>query len=240
MNDDPVFQPAAGTTNRHNWWRNNVLTGELLLFDRQFGSFQLTGFESDLLTSDDAGNVFDTLNVAPATRTTISKCNDQTVGGLNDVDPSTSSCAAYTVKYEVVAGRAPVSATLSPEMTSFAQKLLVRATGSDLMPDVLDTELHTLARISDDRARPFVGLRRELDPWQEALATPRLGQEMRAGNPEPMLKDLRKHVQQALGPQPSEKHRRKIALELQELKKSVPPALYKKYLCDLETGKPCP
>lgn len=94
--------------------------------------------------------------------------------------------------------------------------------------------------ISDDRARLTVDRRGELDPWQSALATERLGQEMRAGNPEPMLKDLRKHILKSLGPQPSEKHRRKIALELQELKKSVPPALYRKYLCDLETGKPCP
>jgi hypothetical protein len=238
--EEKTYTPSSGIFRPGAFASTGALTGEMLLFDRQFGSFQLTGFESDLLTSDDVGNVLDVINAPTTGRTTVSKCNDQTVGGLNDVDPSTSGCAAYTVKYEVVVGNAPVKATLSPEMTSFAQKLLVRATGRELMPDVADTELHTLARISSDRAKLTVDRRGELDPWQSALATARLGQEMRAGNPEPMLKDLRKHVIQALGPQPSAKHRRKIALELQELKKSVPPALYKKYLCDLETGKPCP
>jgi hypothetical protein len=34
--------------------------------------------------------------------------------------------------------------------------------------------------------------------------------------------------------------RRKVAIELRELKKSVPPKLYRKHLCDLETGAPCP
>lgn len=217
-----------------------ALIGEVLLFDRQFGSFQLTGYESDLLTSDDTGNVLDLINSAPASRTTLSKCNDQTVGGLDDVDPSTSGCAAYTVKYQLLPGRTPVAQTLSPEMTRFAQRLLVRATDRDRLTDIFDTELFTLDRISNDRARLTIDRRTEVDPWQSALATSRLGQEMRAGNPEPMLRDLRRHVLQSLGPNPSEKHRRKIAIELRELKKSVPPALYRKYLCDLETGKPCP
>jgi hypothetical protein len=238
--EEKTYTPRSGIFRPGAFDSEGALTGEVLLFDRQFGSLQLTGFESDLLTSDDVGNVFEIINVAPLGRTVISKCNDQTVGGLNDLDPSTSSCAGYTVKYEVVAGRTPVTATLSPEMARFAQQLLVRATDSKRMPDILEPELYTLGRISDDRARLTVDRRGEVDPWQSALATERLGQEMRAGNPEPMLKDLRKHVLEALGPQPSEKHRRKIALELQELKKSVPPALYRKYLCDLETGKPCP
>lgn len=125
-------------------------------------------------------------------------------------------------------------------MFRFAQQLLVRTTDRDRIRDLADVELYILDRLSADRVRLTVDRRGEVDPWQAALATPSLGQEMRAGNPEPMLKDLRQHILQALGPNPSEKHRRKIALELQELKKSVPPALYRKYLCDLETGKPCP
>jgi len=227
-----IFRPGAFNT-------EGALTGEILLFDRQFGSLQLTGFEEDTLVSDDVGKVLEPISGAGSSRTVDSKCNDQT-DGLGALDPSTSSCAGYTVKYEVVAGRTPVTATLSPEMTRFAQKLVVRATDRDRIRDVFDTELYTLDRISNDRARLTIDRRGEMDPWQSALATERLGEGMRAGNPEPMLKDLRKHVLKLLGPRPSEKHRRKIALELQELKKSVPPALYRKYLCDLETGKPCP
>lgn len=238
--EEKTYTPRSGIFRRGAFDGEGALTGEVLLFDRQFGSLQLTGFESDTLTSDDVGNVFDTLNVAPSSRTAISKCNDQTIGGLSNIDPSTSSCAGYTIKYEVVAGRTPVTATLSPEMFRFAQQLLVRTTDRDRIRDLADVELYILDRLSADRVRLTVDRRGEVDPWQAALATPSLGQEMRAGNPEPMLKDLRQHILQALGPNPSEKHRRKIALELQELKKSVPPALYRKYLCDLEAGKPCP
>ena len=238
--EEKTYTPRSGIFESGSLDSEGALTGELLLFDRQFGSLQFTGFESDALTSDDVGNVFDVINTAPARRTSSSHCNDQTVGGLNDLDPSTSGCAAYTINYEIVAGRTSVTAIFSPEMNSFAQKLLIRATDRDRMPDIADTELYRLDRISNERARLTVDRRGDLDPWQSALATARLGQEMRAGNPEPMLKDLRGHIQKALGPRPSEKHRRKIALELLELKKSVPPALYQKYLCDLVTGKPCP
>ena len=227
-----VFRPGAFDS-------EGRLTGEVFLFDRQSGSLQFTGFESDLLTSDDVGNVFEIMNTAPATRTVFSKCSDQTVGGLNDIDPSTSGCASYKVKFEFVPGRGPLTATLSPEMNKFAQKLLVRADDRQKLADVSDTELFTLDRAVEERSRLIVGAQGDLDKWQEELTTGRLSEQMRTGNSEPMVKDLRKHVQALLGPNPSEKHRRKIALELRELKKSVPPELYRKYLCDLETGRPC-
>jgi hypothetical protein len=238
--EEKTYRPPGGPFRSGAFDSNGALTGEMLLFERQFGSLQITGFEDDLLTSDDVGNVFDVINVAPLTRTVISTCNDQTIGGLNDLDPSTSSCAGYTLKYELRAGRTPVNATFSPEMNRFAQKLLVRTTDRDRVRDLVDTELFALDRVSNDRKRLTVDRLTELDTWQEQLATSRLGPEMRSGNPEPLLKDLRQRILKSLGPKPTEKHRRKIAQELQELKKSVPPALYRKYLCDLETGKACP
>jgi hypothetical protein len=236
--EEKTYTPGSSVFRAGALDSTGALTGEVLLFDRQLGSFQLTGFEDDLLTSDDTGSVFEPINTVLASRTVLSKCNDQTIGGLNDIDPSTSGCAAYSVRFEVVPGRTLVTATLSPEMNRFAQQLLVRATDRDRMRDVLDTELYTLDRITTNRSKLTVDRRGDFDPWQ--LSTPQLKEQMSSGNPEPMIKDLRKHVLKELGPQPTEKHRRKIALELQELKKSVPPALYKKYLCDLETGKPCP
>jgi hypothetical protein len=236
---EKTFTPGSSIFRSGALDGEGALTGEVLLFDRQLGALQLTGYEEDLLTSDDVGNVFEIINTAPATRNVISKCNDQTVGGLNDLDPSSSSCAGYTVKFEYVAGRHPLTATFSPEMKKLADDFVVRAEDQKRVPDVPDTELFTLDRAIDERTRLIVGRRGDVDPWQEAVTTAQLGKAMRAGNPEPMLKDLRQHVQALLGPRPTPKHRRKVALELQELKKSVPPGLYKKFLCDLETGKPC-
>lgn len=237
--EEKTYTPQSSIFRRGAFDAEGALQGEVLLFDRQLGSLQFTGYEGDLLTSDDVGNVFELINNAPAKRTAISKCNDQTVGGLNDIDPSTSSCAAYNVEFEYVPGRQPVTATFSQEMNRFAQQLLVRAEDRKRIRDVVDTDLFTLDRAVDDRTRLIVGKRGDLDTWQEEATTAKLQQQMRSGNAEPMIKDLRKHVQELLGPQPTPKHRRKVALELQELKKSIPPALYRKYLCDLETGRPC-
>lgn len=237
--EEKTYTPQSSIFRRGAFDADGALQGEVLLFDRQFGSLQFTGYEGDVLTSDDVGSVFEPINNAPATRNATSKCNDQTVGGLNDIDPSTSGCAAYGVQFEFVAGRQPTTATFSPEMNRFAQQLLVRAEDRKRMPDVVDTDLFTFDRAVNERTQLIVGKRGDLEVWQETVTTAKLQQEMRSGNPEPMIKDLRKHVQELLGPQPTEKHRRKVALELQELKKSIPPALYQKYLCDLETGKPC-
>jgi hypothetical protein len=143
------------------------------------------------------------------------------------------------VAFEFLPGRQPVTATFSAEMNRFAQQLLVRAEDQKRIRDFVDTELFTFDRAIDERTKLIVGKRGDLDTWQEEATTAKLQQQMRTGNPEPMIKDLRKHVQEMLGPKPTAKHRRKVALELQELKKSIPPALYQKYLCDLETGKPC-
>ena len=237
--EEKTYTPASSIFRAGSFDSQGVL-GEVLLFERQLGSFQLTGFEQDTLTSDDVGSVLEIINTAPATRSAVSQCNDQTVGGLNDIDPSTSSCAGYKVNFQYLPGSRPVTATLSPEMDRFAQKLLVRTEDRNRVANVADTELFTLDRAANERKRMMMGERGDLDTWQEELTTARLAEEMRSGNPEPMLEDLRKHVQQLLGPQPTEKHRQKVALELQELKKSVPPELYKKYFCDLETGSPCP
>ena len=237
--EEKTYTPQSSIFRQGAFDADGALRGEALLFDRQFGSLQFTGYEGDLLTSDDVGNVFEIINNAPATRNAISKCNDQTVGGLNDIDPSTSGCAAYNVEFEFLPGRQPVAATFSAEMNRFAQQLLVRAEDRKRIRDIVDTELFTFDRAVDERTRLIVGKRGDLDTWQEEATTAKLQQQMRSGNPEPMIKDLRKHVQELLGPAPTEKHRRKVALELQELKKSIPPALYRKYLCDLETGKPC-
>ena len=237
--EEEAHSPRHGVFQRGAFDSEGRLTGEVFLFDRQLGSLQFTGFESDLLTSDDVGNVFEIMNRAPASRSVFSKCNDQTVGGLNDIDPSTSGCASYKVEFQIVPGQGRLTATLSPEMNKFAQRLLVRADDRRKLADVSDTALFTLDRSVDERSRLIVGEPGNLDIWQEELTTAKLSNQMRTLNAEPMLKDLRKHVQALLGPNPTEKHRRKIALELRELKKSVPPELYRRYLCDLETGKPC-
>ena len=215
------------------------LGGEMFLFSGQQGSIQFTGYEEDALTSDDAGNVFDPVSLL-ITRSAKSKCNDQTVGGLNNLDPSTSSCAGYEVNYTVSAGQTPVAATLSPQAIAAFQRLMVRAEVSKKAPPFLDMELYRNDQMSPQRLALTVERPDEEESWQARSTTANLGEELRTPGGEAMVKALRARILRILGPNPTAKHRRKVALELKELKKSVPPELYRKHLCDLETGAPCP
>ena len=168
------------------------------------GNVVVPGIVTDLWASLRGGQALDceTASVHQPVFTTLPN-GVKFHGGLNDIDPSTSSCAAYSIAFEFVPGRQPVNATFSPEMLRFAQQLLVRAEDRKRIRDVVDTELFTFDRAIDERTRLIVGKRGDLDTWQEEATTAKLQQGMQSGNPEPMIKDLRKHVQELLGPKPT-------------------------------------
>jgi hypothetical protein len=80
----------------------------------------------------------------------------------------------------------------------------------------------------------------EAESWQPAFAPQATSDAIqKSGDPDAYAKDMRTRVLYALGPNPSIRQRGKVRADLQRIKKSVPPALYQKYLCDLEFGKPC-
>ena len=237
--EEKTYSPSSAVWKAGAIPPDGGLGGEMLLFSGQFGSIQFTGYEEDVLTSDDVGNVFDALSLL-ITRTARSTCNDQTVGGLSSLDPSTSGCAGYDVNYTVAAGRTPVAATVSPQATAAFQRLMVRSAESKQAPLSIESELYRNDSISAARRALTTERRGDFESWQANSTTARLGSELRTPEGEAMVKALRARVRQILGPQPTAKHRRKVAMELRELKKSVPPELYRKHLCDLETGTACP
>jgi hypothetical protein len=80
----------------------------------------------------------------------------------------------------------------------------------------------------------------EVEDWQGAISTERLRSSLQPANAERLAVELRRDALELLGPNPAAKHRQQVALELQEFRKALPEAVYRKHLCGLETGLPCP
>jgi hypothetical protein len=237
--EERTYTPADGPWKAGALLVNGLLRGEILLFGGQFAPFQSGGFEEDLVASDDTGRVLTTFS-GPIHRQVQSECNDQTAGGLNDVDPSTSGCAAYKIEWTVERGVTPVSARLSDETKDFLQKLIVGSSTAEKEKPPQPTELYG-AEITENRKRLTVQRDDEPELWQDFLQS----DEARARKDatpaaEALAKKARVRALAMLGKNPTSERRKNIAEELIALKKVLPPAVYRAHLCDLETGAPCP
>src|SRR6185503_19226630 len=113
--EEETYSPTSGI------WRSGALArdgtlGEVMLFANQSGLLQTSGFEEDLITSDDTGTVIEGYRGPfSSPRQGFSTCNDQTVAN-NPVNPSNiqnSGCAEYSIKVSVTPSTTPVTATLS-------------------------------------------------------------------------------------------------------------------------------
>lgn len=227
-----VFRPQALTV-------NGAFGGEVRLFAGQALPIQFGGFEEDLVTSDDTGTVLRSLSGPGTSFNARSTCDDQTVGLKNEVTPDTSGCAAYSITWDVVATGPPVRAVLSPEGREFASRLMVRPDDRSKMPDPLEPDLYRHDVISSSKKALTEERKDEVEEWQAALAVERLRAQLKEPDAETLALEIRENALKQLGPNPTEKHRQKVALELRELKKALPEAVYKKHLCEVETGKKC-
>ncbi len=233
-----TYTPADGPWSAGALLANGHLRGEVLLFAGQFAPFQSGGFEEDLVTSDDTGRVLTTF-FRPVHRQLKSECNDQTAGGLNDVDPSTSGCAAYTIEWTVERGVTPVSANLSAETKAFLQKLIVGRSMVENEKPQQPTELYG-PEVTDNRKRLTVRRPDEQEFWQDFLQSEEARTRTAATAAAVALaKEARARALAMLGKNPTPQRRKGLAEELRALKKVLPPAVYRANLCDLETGAPC-
>jgi hypothetical protein len=237
--EEKTYTPGSSVFRSGALGAEGAFGGELLLLKGQTVPLQFNGFDGDAVTSDDTGTVIESIR-REGSFSKGSVCNDQTVGGTNDLDPSNSGCGAYSVAWEFVTTPTPLRATLSPEGHEFAKRLMVRTGDAIALPDLVDAELYRNDVISPAKRALTDDRKGEVEAWQAALATNRLKAELQPAAAEKLAAELRKHVMEELGPNPSPRQRRKVAMELRELKNVLPPAVYKKHLCDLETGTTCP
>jgi hypothetical protein len=211
--------------------------GEVLLFGRQVLPIQFGGYEEDLVTSDDTGTVLGSI-FRPGPSNASSKCGDQTTGSAGSLDPAASGCAKYSIAWEVETGT-PVRAVLTPEGRSFASRLIVRPEDRTKIPVPLEPELYRHDVISSKKKALTDERKGEVEGWQAALAVDQLRAQLKEPEAEALAREIRQNALNQLGPNPTARHRQKVALELRELKKALPEAVYKKHLCDVETGKKC-
>jgi hypothetical protein len=209
------------------------LMGEVLLFQPTEGHYsqdallRFTGYDNDWLETDPIGNAANSVGQL----------------GRYSVGTTCDDCPSFNLVYDVERGITPVTEVLAPEAKAFFQALLIhpKAVAAVVMPT--EGELYSSAMTS---RRRNILLKAEDDDTKEIKeflepATLRIKlQAQSVAQKESLVKDVRRRMLDFLGPNPSAKHRHKIAADLQKLKVSVPAGLYKKYLCDLEAGKACP
>jgi len=216
------------------------LMGEVLVFQptdihlSQSALLRFTGYDDDWESSDPIGDVV-------ARTDQLGRFNTGTVCDPNDL--SNTDCPGFDLVYSVERGATPVTESLAPAAKTAFQALLIHPAAAAKLVRPAENELYSssmtarrkqilLQRQEDDtiELKKFLepaNLRSNLQKWSAAQW-------------EGIIKDVRKRTLHFLGPNPSTKHRQKVAADLQKLKGSIPAALYKKYLCDLETGTPCP
>jgi hypothetical protein len=226
---DSIFEPGA-------LGAGGLLKGEILEFHDFFpfslGRLRLTGYEQDTFGSDDVGEV-DNFVEGGGFR---SVCEDQTAGEV--VPTGRSGCAGYNVQMITEPGQTPVSSVLSPQTKQFLNRLLVGKPSLTVIDQVSDSELYA-GQITARIARLTMGREVESERWQEAFKN--LSADITGSqDPDLYVKSMRQRVVHVLGPNPTPQHRAKVIADLLQVKPSVPPALYQKYLCDLETGNACP
>jgi hypothetical protein len=229
---DSIFESGALGT-------GGLLKGEILEF-RNFSPFslgrlRLTGYEQDTFGGDDVGEV-DAFVGGPGQFVLQSFCEDQAQGSIN---PADSGCAGYIAHIIVEPGQTPVSSVLDPQTKKFLNSLLVGKPSLSIIDTVSDSQLYAgkvTARIARLTSRREV----EAERWQDAFKPGRLSAVItRSQDPDLYVKSLRQRVVHVLGTNPTPKYRAKVRADLLKVKPSIPPALYQKHLCDLETGQAC-
>lgn len=73
-----------------------------------------------------------------------------------------------------------------------------------------------------------------------AIRPDNLPQTLQSEDPARFAFELRKHILTLFGGIPTAAERTTLVRRLQQIKPAIPPAVYQKYLCDLETGRTCP
>ena len=230
---DSVFLPGA-------LGPDGALQGEFLEFHdflpSSLGRLRMTGYEQDTFGSDDVGEVTRFLGAPTGSFVVNSFCEAENVDIADQL--VNSGCAAYNAHFVVEPGLA-IKSVLSPQVIAFLNRMLVGVPLTNF-PPIGDSELFS-GPVSPQIARLTSQREVEGERWQQTFKPGVMAHDIAVSkDPDKYVKDTRRRVLHILGPNPTPKQRAKVAADLRKLKPSIPAALYRKHLCDLETGRPCP
>ncbi len=181
---------------------------------------QFTGYDSDALASDGIPQVSIPIAGSQSTTQYTGEC---------------PSCPSYSVLYS--ASAVPNSGSVSQATINYLQGLLAHPAITQLVHPEAEGELYAFGTPSI--ARNKIVSKPEEDGEAAALAPGRLSTTLQATDVEVFAQQLRKRILAQYGKTSTEASRRKLVFRLHQIKASLAPAIYQKYLCDLETGKPC-
>lgn len=239
--DSRTYTPTSSIFQAGAMDRRGFLRGDVLLFQpkganlpSQVGLLRFTGYDEDSEGSDGVGGL--AIDIGK-----LGSINDATVCDPNNL--SDKSCPGFALIGNVSAGTTNITEALDPSAKTAFDQLAIHPDAVAAIKRVAENPLYApglsaqrkrviLAR-KDDEAED---IKKQLDPATLKASM----QHATADEQEAFAKALRKRVAYALGPKPTAAHRRKVAKEIQGLKTSLPAPLYKKYFCDLETGRACP
>ena len=240
--DTKTYSPTASIWQPGAMDSTGLLKGEFFLFQPPnlqvvpSGRLRFTGYDEDLVSSDGMG-AFDVVVSQVADREQSTVCDP--------ANPNLTDCPGFTLSYSIIAGTTPTEG-LDPAARAGFQGLLIHplVVAAANRFRAIDSELY-MAGPMTARRRQVVFERKTGEATKnrtvfEPAALKLNMQKATVADQEALVVALRKHALAVLGPNPTAAQRAKAARELVAIKPSIPAALYKKYLCDVETGRPCP
>ncbi|MFN0106805.1 MAG: hypothetical protein ACKV2U_32520 [Bryobacteraceae bacterium] len=236
VDDDKTYTPTSSLWKAGALGRGGVIARDVMLFRSQRALVTTSGFEEDIIWNDSIGNG-GSASFASGT-TSVRSVEDLKIGSL------TLKREIYVATFEAVANAPLPQAIISPRLAQHTERLKIGVTPAiQTRLDVLSPRAIELDRLRNDWARESAARKRNVYP--RGLLFSRTGMSTAISNSKPedqnaFVAAIRKHALRRLGPNPDAPKRERVARELRELKDLIPAPLYKRHLCEIETGKPCP
>ncbi len=189
-----------------------------------FDQLQFTGYDDDLFYSDGIPIVSVPISSSPVANFDTGACDN---------------CPSYQVRYSFSSVANPGS--VSQEAKDYFKNLLVHPAIDRLIRPQSESELYSFGVRSTAREQIVSRKEEDADSTEmQALKPGNMGVTLQSNDAKAFAQQLRKRILKQYGGIPRAAERGKLVFRLQQIKPSIPPAIYQRYLCDLETGKPCP
>jgi hypothetical protein len=220
VDDDTTYTPSSSLWKAGALGPGGIIVRDLTLFRTQGVLVTTTGFEEDLMRNDPIGNASVTFLTAATVR-----------------------ADKYVARFETIPNAPLPLAIISPQLALHTGRLKISLTPAvQTQLNVLSLRAGELDRLRTEWAREASARKREGDEQDPDLSGTGLAAAFSRSKPAEQtafVVAIRKRALRRLGPNPDAPTRARLARELRDLKGSIPAPLYKRHLCEVETGKPC-
>ena len=221
VDDGKTYTPASSLWKPGALGPGGIMVRDVMLFRTQRAMVSTAGFEEDLIWNDEIGG------------------GSAVFGGI-----ATVHAAKYVATFEAVSNPPLPHAIISPQLALHTERLKFSVTPAlQTHLDVLTLRAGELDGLPAEWARERSARKRKIEARDLLFSRTGLSAALSPTKPadqNAFVAAIRKHALRRLGPNPDPAKRKRIARELRELKDSIPAPLYKRHLCPIEAGQPCP